>query len=121
MKINSFFARPLTTLVLLTFGLVAPVHAQIITNAPRTYFEESDATMDEVLVKGMSSIGTLSSQVSFPVEIRAEEIRNVQSSNTLYAVAVRTTYRQRQTQTDYIDYDELPALIHAIDSIKQAP
>ena len=100
----------------------AAAHGQL-TNfnsyAARTYYEAFNATPDALLVKGSSSIGTLSDQITYPVEIRAERLTNPQSSNSVYAVSIRTALGQ-QTQVDYIDYDELDAVIRGVQAISQA-
>jgi len=105
-------------ILLLTLGLITTADAQT-TNAPKTYFEAFDATADAVIVKGMSSIGVLSSQTTYPIEVRAEELTNLQTSNKVYAVSIRTRI-SHQLLVDYIDYDELDGLIRGIQSISQA-
>ena len=105
-------------ILLLSFGLLTVSQAQT-TNAPRTYFDAFYATPDVVLVKGMSIIGTLSAQINYPVEVRAEQLTSLQTSNTVYAVSVRTRV-SKQPQIDYIDYDELDGLIRGIHQMSQA-
>jgi len=113
-------------ILLLTLCLAAAADGQIttttvqITNAPRTYYEGFNATQDALLIKGTSVIGTLSSQISYPVEIRAERLTNPQITNSVYAVSLRTKFDQQTTQVDYIDYDELDALIRSVQFISQA-
>jgi hypothetical protein len=68
----------------------------------------------------MSSIGLLSSQITYPVEVRAERLVNLQTTNTVYAVSLRTRLSARQVQVDYIDYDELDGLIRGIQLVSQA-
>jgi hypothetical protein len=111
-------------LLFLSLGLLTSLNAQtptpvIITNAPRTYFDAFYATPDVLLIKGMSTIGTLANQINYPVDIRAERLSNMQTSNTVYAVSLRTRV-SRVTQLDYIDYDELDGLIRALQQISQA-
>jgi hypothetical protein len=89
------------------------------TNAPRTYFEAYNDAVDAPLLKGMSVIGTMNNQINFPVEIRAEELTNLQTSNTVYAVSLRTRVGGKQTEVDYIDYDELDGLIRGVQLISQ--
>ncbi|MGP8201188.1 MAG: hypothetical protein ACLQU4_16985 [Limisphaerales bacterium] len=105
-------------ILLLMLGLAAAVEAQT-TNAPRTYFDAFNATPDVLLVRGMSLIGTLDKQISYPVEIRVERLVNGQTTNAVYAVAVRTKVGQT-TLVDYIDYDELDAVIRSVPLISQA-
>ncbi|HEX4122984.1 MAG TPA: hypothetical protein VH619_20395 [Verrucomicrobiae bacterium] len=93
-------------------------HAQT-TNAPRTYFEAYNDAVDAPLLKGMSVIGTLNNQLDFPLEIRAERLTNLQTSNTVYAVSLRTRVGSKQTTVDYIDYDELDGFIQGIQLISQ--
>jgi hypothetical protein len=107
-----------TLALLLTLSLAAAVDGQT-TNTPRTYFDAFNATPDALLVKGMSIIATLNNQISFPVEIRAERLTNLQTTNSVYAVSLRTAVAQ-QLQIDYIDYDELDALIRSVQYISQA-
>ncbi len=104
--------------LLLILGLAAAVEAQT-TNAPRTYFDAFNATPDVLLVRGMSIIGTLDKQVNYPVEIRVERLVNQQTTNTVYAVCLRTKVGQT-TLVDYIDYDELDAVIRSVPLISQA-
>ena len=105
-------------ILLLTLSIAAAVNGQI-TNAPRTYFEAFNATPDALLIKGSSTIDTLNNQINFPVEIRAERMTNPQTTNSVYAVSLRTTFPQL-VQVDYVDYDELDALIRGVQFIAQA-
>lgn len=110
-------------LFLLTVIIAGAVEAQptvvTVTNTPRTYFETVNATPDQLLVKGFSVIGTLNDQITYPVEVRAERLNNPATSNNVYAVAVKTTIGE-DFRIDYIDYDELDALIHGVQYISQA-
>ena len=108
-------------LLLLTLTLAAAMaDGQITpTNVPRTYFDAFNVTRDALLVRGMSTIGTLNNQITYPVEIRAERLTNLQTTNSVYAVSLRTKVDQ-QIQIDYIDYDELDALIRSVPTISQA-
>lgn len=106
-------------MLLLTIGFAAAAGGQT-TNAPRTYFETCNAVMDALLFKGSTVIDTLNNQITYPVEIRAERLVNMITSNTVYAVSLRTTLPQDQVQVDYIDYDELDTLIHSLQAISQA-
>jgi hypothetical protein len=113
-----------TLLVVLTTCLAGAVQAQMpmvpqTTNAPRTYFDAFANTADALLIKGMTTVGTLNNQINFPVEIRVERMTNLRTTNTIYAVALRTTV-ERQVQVDYIDYDELDTLIRSVPMISQA-
>lgn len=102
----------------MTLSLAAGVNGQI-TNAPRTYFEAFNATPDALLIKGSSTIDTLNNQINYPVEVRAERVSNPQTTNSIYAVSLRTTFPQL-VQVDYVDYDELDALIRGVQYISQA-
>jgi hypothetical protein len=104
-------------LLLLSAGCAARAQT---TNVPLTYFEAYAAVSDAPLVKGMSSIGLLNSQITYPVEVRAERLVNLQTTNTLYAVSLRTRLASRQVQVDYIDYDELDGLIRGLQWVSQA-
>lgn len=90
-----------------------------ITNAPRTRYEALNLTPDTLLIKGSSTIGTLTDQIAYPVEIRAERVTDPYASNNLYAVSVRTTMGEH-LQIDYIDYEELDAVIQGVQYISQA-
>jgi hypothetical protein len=103
----------------LALGAACAAPAQT-TNAPLTYFEAYYAACDAPLLKGMSSIGLLNNQISYPVEVRAERLINLQTTNTLYAVSLRTRVSANQVQVDYIDYDELDGLIRGIQLVSQA-
>jgi len=117
-------------LLLLTLALAAVAYAQptIITtaNAPRTHFEIFKATPDALLIRGMTTIGTLGSEngaehnaLDYPVEIRVERLTNPLTAKSVYAVALRTGVAP-QLQIDYIDYDELDAVIPSLRFIAQA-
>ena len=95
-------------ILLLTLRLAAAVDGQT-TNAPLTLYGAFNATPDTLLIKGSSTIATLNTDISYPVEIRAERITNPQTTNSIYAVSLRTTVEQ-QLEVDYIDYDEFDAL-----------
>ena len=89
------------------------------TNAPKTAYEAMNTTTEALLLRGMTVIGTLNNQVGYPVEIRAERLTNLQTTNSVYAVVLRTRVGQ-QLMVDYIDYDELDGLIRAVTEISQA-
>jgi hypothetical protein len=114
----------------LTLGLAGAVSAQptiiTTTNAPRTYFEIFKATPDALLIRGMTTIGTLSSEngaehngIDYPVEIRVERLTNPLTSNSVFAVSLRTGVAP-QMQIDYVDYDELDAVIRSVHFISQS-
>jgi len=105
-------------ILLLALGAAWTVSAQT-TNTPRTYFEAYNAVAGAPLLKSMSVIGTLNNQINYPVEIRVEELTNLQSSNTVYAVALRTRLSSKQLVVDYIDYDELDGLIRGVQFVSQ--
>ena len=99
--------------------LAGAARGQVATNAPKTLYEAFNATKDTLLIKGSTTIGVLNSQVDYPVEIRAEQLTNPQTTNSVYAVSLRTTVAQ-QLQVDYIDYDELDSMIRGVQYISQA-
>jgi hypothetical protein len=105
-------------LLLLALGVAWTLHAQT-TNSPRTYFEAYNAVADAPLLKGNSVIGTLNNQINYPVEIRAEALTNLLSSNVVYAVSLRTRIAAKQLEVDYVDYDELDGLIRGIQFVSQ--
>lgn len=105
--------------LLLLLALAAAAAQAQTTNTPLTYFEAYNAVCDAPLLKGMSSIGLLNNQISFPVEVRVERLINLQNSNTVYAVSLRARVSARQMLVDYIDYDELDGLIRGIQLISQ--
>jgi hypothetical protein len=106
-------------ILLLMLGLSSTLHAQTQpTNSPRTYFQSYNLTADVPLLKGITVIGTINSQITYPVEIRAERLINLQTSNTISAVTIHTRLNG-QTSVDCIDYDELDGLIRAIQLIAQ--
>jgi hypothetical protein len=105
-------------ILFLALGMAWTLNAQT-TNTPRTYFEAYNAVADAPLLKGMSVIGTLNNQINYPVEIRVEELTNLQSSNVVYGVSLRTRVSSKQLEVDYIDYDELDGLIRGIQFVSQ--
>jgi hypothetical protein len=88
------------------------LHAQT-TNAPRTWFDAYKSTLEAPLIRGMTTIGTLTGQVAYPVEVRVERLMIKSTTNVTYAVAVRTRL-PNDLQVDYIDYDELDGLIQGL-------
>ncbi len=106
-------------IILLTLSAAWVVPAQT-TNAPRTWFDAYKATLDTPLIRGMSGIGALSGQIGYPVDIRVERLNVRATTNTIYAVAVRTRLARNVLQVDYIDYDELDGLIRGLHLISQA-
>jgi hypothetical protein len=106
-------------IILLTLTAAAFVQAQT-TNTPRTWFDAYKSTLDTPLVRGTSAIGALSGQLGFPVDIRIERLNLRPTTNTTYAVALRTRLSRTATQVDYIDYDELEGLIRGLRLIAQA-
>jgi hypothetical protein len=109
----------LTLILAAAAGARPPVPVLITTNTANTYFSAYDAMEDTLLIKGSSTIGALNNQITYPVEIRAERLTNPQTTNTIYAVSLRTATAP-QSEIDYIDYDELDALIQSVQSIAQA-
>jgi hypothetical protein len=107
------------TILLLTLGLASVADAQT-TNAPRTWFDAYKSTLEATLVRGMTSIGTLTGQLRYPVDIRVERLTISPLTNTTYAVAVRTHLARNVLQVDYIDYDELDSLIQGLQIISQS-
>ena len=106
-------------ILVMALGAAWTLNAQT-TNTPRTYFEAYNAVADAPLLKGMSVIGTLNNQINYPVEIRAEALTNLLTSNTVYAVSLRTRLSATQSEVDYIDYDELDGLIRGIQFVSQS-
>jgi hypothetical protein len=106
-------------IILLTLGAAGIVQAQS-TNAPRTWFEAYKSTLETPLIRGMSSIGALSDQVTYPVDIRIERLNVQPTTNAIYAVAVRTHLSRNVVQVDYIDYDEIDGLIRGLRLISQS-
>ncbi|HEY3860990.1 MAG TPA: hypothetical protein VGO59_03810 [Verrucomicrobiae bacterium] len=105
-------------LILLT--AIAAWAAQAQTNAPRTYFEVYKSTIDTPLVRGMSKAGVLTGQAAYPVELRIERLNIQSTTNTVYAVALRTHLPHGVLQVDYIDYDELAGLIRGLQFVSQS-
>ena len=108
-------------LCLLFCLLSLSAHSQLsvqITNTPATLFETFSSARDVVLVKGISEIGHLDGQITFPVDVRVQEVLNVQTAKRVYAVVVRTKMPQ-QTVINYIDHDEVDLLLAGIRYIVQ--
>jgi hypothetical protein len=105
--------------ILLALAVGSVVEAQT-TNAPRTWFDAYKSTLEAPLIRGMTSIGTLTDQVKYPVEVKVERLTIKPLTNTIYAVAVRTRLARNVLQVDYIDYDELPGLIRGLQLISQS-
>jgi len=106
-------------LVLLAVCAALAAKAQT-TNAARTYFESYKSAFDTPLVRGISSIGPLSGQVTYMVDIKIERLNVQPITNTTYAVAVRTHLAHGAFQVDYIDYDELDGLIRGLQFMAQS-
>jgi hypothetical protein len=107
-------------IILAAFLSAVCVDAQTTTNAPRTWFDAYKSTLEAPLIRGMASIGSLTGQVSYPVDIRVERLNVRPTTNTIYAVAMRTRLAGNVLQVDYIDYDELDGLIHGLQLISQS-
>jgi hypothetical protein len=108
-----------TLIVLLTACAALAAQAQT-TNAPRTYFDAYKSAIDAPLVRGVSTIGALTGQVTYPVDIKIERLNVRPSTNTTYAVALRTHLAHGTFQVDYIDYDELAGLIAGLQLMGQS-
>jgi hypothetical protein len=117
-------------ILLLTICLAGAANAQTTiittTNAPRTYFEIFKAKPDALLIRGMTTIGTLSrkngaehNEIDYSVEIRVERLTNPLTAKSVYAVSLHTDVPS-QMQIDYIDYDELDAVISSVQFISQS-
>jgi hypothetical protein len=109
----------LTLCLALSAGAQTSTVTALTTNTPRTTFDLYKATPDALLVEGFSTIGTLDNQISYPVEIRVARLTNLQTTNSVYAVELKTRIGQL-SQVDYIDYDELDNLIRSVPLISQA-
>ncbi|HWD20378.1 MAG TPA: hypothetical protein VHB20_13975 [Verrucomicrobiae bacterium] len=101
---------------LLTFLCALAAPAQYITNAPLTRFELFKLQPGVTLVRGMS---VAQGQEALFVEVRAETLMDMRTSNSVRAVSLRGR-ASNYTDVDYIDYDELPGLIHGIQMISQS-
>jgi hypothetical protein len=106
-------------ILLLALGVTFVTDAQT-TNAPRTWFDAYKSTLEAPLVRGMTSIGALTGQVRYPVDVRVERLNVSPTTNTTYAVAIRTQLARNTLQVDYIDYDELDGLIQGLQLISQS-
>ena len=106
-------------IILLTVAAAWAVQAQT-TNAPRTYFDAYKSSLNTPVVRGMSSIGALTGQVGYPVDIRVERVNVQPITNTIYAVALRTRLSRDAVQVDFIDYDELDGLLRGLQLVSQA-
>ena len=106
-------------IILLTLAIAAAADGQT-TNAPRTWFDAYKSTLETTLFRGMSRIGSLPGQVHYPVDVRVERLIISATTNTTYAVAVRTQLARNSLQVDYIDYDELDGLIQGLQLISQS-
>jgi hypothetical protein len=90
------------------------------TNGPWSYFDSYKSAIDTPLIRGMSSIGVVKGQVTYPVDIWIERLNVRPTTNTSYAVALRTHLAQGALHVDYIDYDELAGLLHGLKLMAQA-
>ncbi len=96
----------------LSFPAFAQVSVQV-TNPPPTVLESFANARDAVIIKGISHIGSPTGQITYPMDIRVQELINLQNSNRVYGVVVRTKM-PTQTIVNYIDYEELEPLLAAI-------
>jgi len=104
-------------LPIVAFAVALGAQAQIVaTNIPRTEFESFRLTAGAPLLRGMSAV---QGDPSLFMEVRAEKLTNLNTSNTVRAVSLRGR-AANYTDIDYIDDDEVDGLIRAIGAISQA-
>jgi hypothetical protein len=105
-------------IIILTLFCAPFIRAQT-TNAPRTWFDAYKSTVEAPLIRGMTTIGNLTGQVKFPVQVRIERLLIKPTTNVTYAVALRTRLPNGWL-VDYIDYDELEGLIQGLKLMSQS-
>jgi hypothetical protein len=106
-------------LLFILFALAGMISASAqTTNWPLTLFETAQSMPDASLVHGTVQIGTISSDVAATVEVAAESLNNLQTSQKTLAVSLKSRI-MHHTQIDYIDYDELDPLIRALQRMQQ--
>lgn len=91
--------------------------AQCSTNCPATEIENFELQTDAVIVKGVSEIGSVATEAG-SVFVRCKESDNVTSGQKQYAIVISIEDNQSRTAL-FVDYDELDALIRAMDFLSK--
>lgn len=99
-------------LTILCAALPLLSHAQSCTNPPPTEIQNFEIQPDVVIVKGVDQIGSIATETG-TIQVRCKESDNVTSGQKQYAIAIAIETNQSRMVLP-VDYDELDALIHAL-------
>lgn len=91
--------------------------AQSCTNAPATEIERFESQTDAVIVKGVSQIGSITTEAG-TILVRCKESDIVTSGQKQYAISITIEDNQSRVAL-LVDYDELDALIHGMDYLSK--
>jgi hypothetical protein len=101
-------------LALATFQSVAG--AEETNSYPQSQLEALEATTGLVLIRSTDELGSVAGK-SGGVAVRCREVRDVGSGHRRYGALVTVTASDNVEDTTVVDYDELDALIRAMDYV----
>lgn len=86
---------------------------------PKTKLEAFEAQVGSVIIRGFSTIGSVSGEYGTSVTVESREYTNATSGKKEYGVVieVREGGRLERESSSHIDYDEIDSLVRGIDYV----
>src|SRR5690349_23959906 len=110
---------PIATLGLLSF--TSPANAQLPCPCPvppATKLESFETNVAAVILKGTTEIGSISGNTGL-VAVKCKEITDTSTGHKEQGLGLEITLKGQPKDTLLIDYDEIAALVSAIDYISK--
>src|SRR5688572_2597655 len=108
--------RSLLCLVLSLAAFQNAAGAEETNSYPQSQLEALEATTGLVLIRSTDELGSVAGK-SGGVAVRCREVRDVGSGHRRYGALVTVTASDNVEDTTVVDYDELDALIRAMDYV----
>jgi hypothetical protein len=101
-------------------GLICAQEPKATTSAPKTQIEAFASETGAVLIKGFSTIGSVSGSLG-SISIDAREFTNAKNGKKSYGIVIDITQtgNYEKDESSYIDYDEIDDLVAGLDYISK--
>jgi hypothetical protein len=90
--------------------------AQETNSYPKTRLENFEATTGAVLIRGTDEMGVVPGKFG-GVTVKCREVRNAATNQREFGAIVTVTQAEGLEDTTYVDYEEMDALVRAIDYV----
>jgi hypothetical protein len=101
---------------LATITLASPARAEETNSYPKSRLELFEATTGTVLIRSTDELGGLAGKTG-GVAVRCREVREIGTNRREFAAVVTVTASDNVEDTTVVDYEELDALIRAMDYV----